>query len=157
MDTNAFIEAQRTACLKALAGHYALHTVQECWDELGRGNPGDRLYVAVDREWLAPAVTLHAPTKAQQAQARLRAARFGELDAGERDLLAWCAALNSTAFFLTTGDRAAVAAACELGLKDRLRSLEELAFAAGLKPALARHFTKGWLADIRTNFLFDSL
>ena len=87
----------------------------------------------------------------------MRTPLLNQIDAGERHLLAYVAAQDKNALLLTTGDRAAVRAACALGLDDRLRSLEELAGACGQKPAVAEWFKKKWLSTVKTEFVLDSM
>jgi hypothetical protein len=157
LDTCAVIAAHKTGCWNALTGSYQLHTVEECMKELGGGNPRDPGYVAVDQEALSKIITVHSPTKKEIVAARLKAASIAGLDAGERDLLAWCASQNPSSLLVTTGDRAAIIATCQLGLDGRLRSLEELANAVGSKPQLPRHFTKEWLSGVKTDYWLGAL
>lgn len=157
LDTCVIIEAHRTRCWKALAARHDLHTVDECIAELRTGNPRDREYVAVNCDAIARDVTIHIPTTAQKAALRLRSAKAGGLDAGERDLLAFFIAQDDRALLLTTGDRAAILAACELDLVKRLISLEELAREAGARPDLQHHFCKEWLSGIRTAFYLGEI
>jgi hypothetical protein len=55
-----------------------------------------------------------------------------------------------SAIILTTGDRAAIVSACELGLGQNLQSLEEVADTVGARAELQPHFRKKWLSEIRT-------
>lgn len=125
--------------------------------ELGGGNPRDPGYVAVDQEAVSKVFTVHSPTKKDIVAAQLKAASVAGLDAGEQDLLAWCAAQNPSSLFATTGDRAAVISACQLGMDGRLRSLEELANAVGSQPQFPRHFTKEWLSGVKTGYWLGTL
>jgi hypothetical protein len=102
-------------------------------------------------------VTVHAVTAADVLNATVKASNLAAIDKGERDLLAWAAAQNPNALLLTTGDRAAVKAACSLKLDGRLCSLEELAKQCGLSPKLNLWFTKDWLGSVKTEFLFDTI
>lgn len=157
LDTCAIIEAWRVGCWRALVSRFELHTVKECHDELGRGNPDDPDYVHVDTRKIEADIVVHVPTRANIVAAIFKSAAVNDIDKGERELLAWCAAQHTSAMILTTGDRAAIVAACELGLKDRLSSLEELANAAGVHPQLQNHYRQSWLTDIRTKWLLEKL
>jgi hypothetical protein len=157
LDTCAVIAAHSAGCWNALAANYDLHTVQECMNELGRGNPRDPKYVPVDQKAVSEIFTSHNPTKKDLVAAQLKSANLAGLDAGEKDLLAWCATQKPNTLLVTTGDRAAVIAACQLGLHDRLRSLEELVNAVGEKPKLPHHFTKAWLAEVKTEYWLEAL
>jgi len=99
-------------------------------------------------------VHVHTPTAAQLAAAGVTAPMVLTVDAGERTLLAWCFA-QPDALLLSTGDRAAVNAACRLGMQDRLVSLEELANRIGVRPRLPRQFTAAWLSEIRSEYLLN--
>jgi hypothetical protein len=153
LDTCAILEATRARCWQQLAGRFDLHTVAECRNELASGNRNDRRYVAVDLTTFDASVAVHSPTAAHHASAQLKSASFARLDPGEKDLLAWCAAAAPNALILTTGDRAAIVSACELGLAENLQSLEEVAQSVGAKPELQIHFRKKWLSEIRTEAL----
>jgi hypothetical protein len=85
-------------------------------------------------------------------QLRLRDADSGRLDAGEQHL--WSHALGrADKWIACCCDNAAVQAAVRLGWEDRLKSLEELARAAGANPAagmLKGQFGKARLSEWRT-------
>ena len=157
LDSCAIIEAHRTRCWKALLGRFELHTVHECWDELRRGDKRDSEYVAVDQDAIKGEIVVHQVDSSQRAAARLKCAKLGEIDAGERDLLAWCQHQKPGSFLLTTGDRAAITPACHLVLDRALVSLEEVAGQVGQKPKLQPHFNKVWLSKIRTECTMDLL
>jgi hypothetical protein len=157
LDTCAIIEAHRVGCWPNILSRFETHTVKSCRDELAAGDPSDPAYVPVDMSRIDADVVVHSPTAIQVASAILKSATMRGVQDGERDLLAWCAAQAPGAMILTTGDRAAIVAACELDLKDSLRSLEELAAIAGLHPALQNHYYTKWLTDIRTKWLLENL
>jgi len=157
LDTCAIIEAHRTGCWRQIVARFETHTVKKCRDELADGNPNDPDYVYVDMDRIDNDVKVHEPTKTDVANAILKSAAVRGIDDGERELLAWCATQQPGALILTTGDRAAIRAACELGLKDRLRSLEELAASAGMHPVLQNHYYTKWLTEIRTNWLMENI
>lgn len=152
LDTCVILAACRAGCWRALMGSYELHTTTECRLELTQGNRSDPKYVAVDMAEFDRRVLVHATTPGQIAAAGLKAPVVLGIDAGERTLLAWCLA-QPDALLLSTGDRAAVYAACLLGLQDRLTSLEELSARVGLRPRLPKQFTRVWLAEIRSDYL----
>lgn len=157
VDTNVVIEAVDTGCWAALLNKFDVRTVAEVRRETQAGNRLIKSYVVVDKTQFDAKVTVAEVTKVQLAAAQLRTPLLSQIDPGERHLLAYVAAQDKNALLLTTGDRAAVRAACALGLDDRLRSLEELAGACGQKPAVGDWFTKKWLSKVKTEFLLDSM
>ena len=142
VDTCVVIEATRTKCWNALLKHFAIRTVEEVRRETQAGNRRIHGYVKVDLSPFDAGVTVFKVSNLQIAMAQLKCQRMTVIDPGERDLLAYVAGLDERAWILTTGDRAAVWAACSLGLGDRLRSLEELAQQCGQKPLLGEWFKK---------------
>lgn len=153
VDTNVVIEAVDTKCWAALLNKFDVRTVAEVRRETQAGNRAIKGYVMVDKALFDAKVTVAEVSKLQLAAAQLRTALLSQIDRGERELLAYVAAQDENALLLTTGDRAAVRAACALGLGERLRSLEELAGACGQKPEVADWFTKKWLTRVKTDFL----
>lgn len=153
VDTNIIIEAVRTRCWNALAGHYQVETARTCYNE---AVAGDRLrpgYVVVDQEQLGMKLTaVHEVSDVQRAALAVRSPESDGLDDGERDLFAHLIG-RTDEFLLSCADRAAVKIACALGWKDRIHSLEKMAEAAGARPRLKSHFTEGWLSEVRTRFL----
>ena len=156
VDTNVVIEAIDCGCWKALLNHYDVRTVAEVRREAQAGNRRIKSYVVVDDALFDSKVTVVEVTNTQVAAAQLRSRLMTQIDPGERDLLAYVAVQDQNALVLTTGDRAAVRAACALGLAERLRSLEELAGDCGQKPAVADWFTKKWLSKVKMEFLLAS-
>lgn len=157
VDTNVVIEAVDTRCWMALLHKFDIRTVAEVRRETQASNRSIKNYVVVDKAVFDAKVTVADVTKVQLAAAQLRAPLLAQIDAGERHLLAYVIAQDKDALLLTTGDRAAVRAACALGLADRLKSLEELATACGLQPKVTEWHTKKWLSKVRTESLLDSL
>lgn len=157
LDTCAIIEAHRVGCWRQMVTRYEMHTVAECRDELRSGNARDSEYIAVDVDQLERDMVIHVLSVGQRIAAGVKSASFGVLDAGERDLLAWCAAQAQTAIIITTGDRAAIVAACELGLRDNLKPLEEIVAAIGVQAALKKHYCRVWLAEICTKCALDNI
>lgn len=158
VDTNVIIEAVRTRVWKALLGALRVETVRECWDETQRGSPHDPGYVTVTAADLAGLAEVHAVTDLERATLALTCADAAALDPGERDLLAHALtrqASGDTVWLVSSPDRACVRAAVALNLGDHTISLEELAQAAGARPALLpkEHFTRRWLSAERTKAL----
>ena len=157
VDTMIIIEAVDTGCWNAITGQRRIVTVDECAAELRRGDPSARGHVTVSEEDIrrASVVTL-APTDA--ATFRLRYPDAHRLDAGERDLLALAGSLT-VEFELCSSDRAAVAAAHELGWLDRIVSLEALADSVGarLRRPFKRQHTESHMAAWRTTLRMQNL
>ena len=157
LDTCVILEAHRVKCWKQLVSQYELHTVRRCYEELADGNPHDSDYIAVDRQQIAQEMTIHESVPRQCIAAATLATTFGGLDAGEKELLAWCADQDPQAMLITTGDRAAIVAACELGLRNCLQPLEEITDKIGLRVALQPHYCRAWLEKICSAFALDSI
>jgi hypothetical protein len=157
LDTCAIIEAHRVKCWKQLASHYELHTVRKCCEELADGDSRDPDYIAVDLKAIAPDIVIHEISSPQCVKAAIKAASFGGLDDGEKELLAWCADQAPKAMIITTGDRAAIVAACELGLRENLQPLEEIVGQIGLSVKLKRHYCRVWLQEICNKFALDNI
>ena len=150
LDTCAIIEAYRVNCWRQLVDRYELHTVRKCREELESGNPRDPDYIPVDLQQIDAAMVIHALAPEQKVAAAAQSATLGGLDEGEKDLLAWCAAQAPKAMIITTGDRAAIVAACELGLRENLQPLEEIAATVGIRADFQKHYRRAWLAEICT-------
>lgn len=156
VDANVVIGATESKCWRALLEQYDIRTVAEVRRETQSGDRRIKRYVVVDKVEFDKNVKVYEVTKLQIATAQLKTRLLTQIDAGERDLLAFVAAQEQSAWLLSTGDRAAVRAACALGLGDRMRSLEELAHKCGLKPFLPEWFTKKWLSRVKTEYLLDA-
>jgi len=152
VDTNIIIEAVRTRCWKALAGHFTVETVEKCLEEARTGDPMRRKYVAVEPEHLRGVNKAHAVTPLEKLRLAVTLPTADELDAGEQELFAHASGRTDT-WIGCCADRAAVKAAFALGWKDRIVSLEVLAQSVGAKPELKMHFRERWLSDLRTAFL----
>lgn len=157
VDTNVIFEAITTRCWAALLNHFDIRTVTEVKREAQAGNSLMRDYVEVDAAQFDAKVTVHKVSKVEIAEAQLRIPMMAQIDAGERDLLAYVAAQKEDALLISTADRAAVKAACALGLSNELRSLEELANSCGQKPKVSDWHTKKWLSGVKTDYLMDSI
>ncbi|WP_326541207.1 hypothetical protein [Pseudorhodoferax sp.] len=153
MDTNIIIEAFRTRCWKALCGHFAIETVETCFQEALAGDPLRPGYVTVDaKDLIVGLKARHAVSELERIQLNLQLPAAATLDAGERDLLAHGLG-RSDAWIVSCADRAGVNAALALGWEPRVVSLEKLAKAVGTKPALKGHFGEAWLSQVRTDHL----
>jgi len=157
VDTNVVLEAQRTGCLLDILERFDVRTVEMVRIEIQTGDQRREGYVTVDMEEFSAKTTINRVTDVQLLQAASRAPSLPALDPGERDLLALVASENPRSLLLTTADKAAVKTACQLGLGDRLISLEEIAGQCGKNPALKKHYSKAWLGQVRAEFLFDTL
>lgn len=148
VDTMVVIEATRTKCWKAILNRYDVRTVTTVEVETQSGARGIGGYVKVDGDLFRNKVKVSEVSCLDLAEAMERSATLVGIDAGERDLLAY-AVKQPEGLILTTADRAAVRCACELGMAERLISLEELAQACGQKPELKDHYSKSWLAWVK--------
>ncbi|MDA3925765.1 MAG: hypothetical protein PF904_13790 [Kiritimatiellae bacterium] len=140
-----------------MVDRYELHTVRKCCEELADGNPYDPEYIAVDQGQIARDMVIHDVTPVQCVKAATKAATLSGLDAGEKELLAWCAEHDRDAMIITTGDRAAIVTACELNLREKLKSLEEITKPIGVNPKFRHHFCRTWLEQVCAAFALDNL
>jgi hypothetical protein len=151
VDTMIVIEAVRTGCWNAITGQRQVVTVEECAEELRRGDPGTREYVRVTNQDIAR-ITI-APLAAEDAPAlRLAYPAADGLDAGERDLLAH-AMTRTDEFQVCSCDKAALVAAHALAWLDRVVSLEAVATSVGARPnpRLKVQFTEARMVQWRTS------
>jgi hypothetical protein len=153
VDTMIVIEAVRTGCWNAISGQREIVTVEECAEELRRGDPAAPGYVRVTDEDIARA-TVEPLSAETSARFRLTYADADGLDPGERDLLALAASREGD-FRVCSCDKAAVRAAHALGWLDRVISLESLAHSVGVRPhpTLKKQFTEArmrvWRVSLR--------
>ena len=155
VDTMIVIEAVDTGCWNAITGGRRIVTVDECAEELRRGDPSRRGYVPVSEADIARA-SVRSLSPAADATFRLEYADADRLDSGERDLLAFAYALRED--FEPRGcDRAAVAAAHALGWLDQVVSLQTLATSVGARPRrpFRRQYTDRELAGWRTRLMLS--
>ena len=150
------IEAVDTRCWNAIAGGRRIVTVEECAEELRRGDPSMRGYVPVREQDIARA-TVRPLSSAADVTFRLQYPDAHRLDAGERDLLA-LAYMLADGFVLCSCDKAAVTAAHALGWLDRVVSLEALATSVGGRPRrpFRRQYTVRQLEAWRTSLLLEA-
>jgi hypothetical protein len=156
VDTNVLLEAQRTGCLADIMERFEVRTVEMVQIEAQTGDRRRQGYVEINMGEFRAKVTIQKVTDVHRLQASARAPSLVALDPGERDLLAFVASEDPGSLLLTTADKAAVKTACQLGLENRLISLEEIAGRCGKNPILKRHYSKSWLGQVRTEFLFGT-
>lgn len=155
VDTNIIIEAVRTRCWGALTAHFRIETVERCCEEARTGQLHRPGYVVIEERTLRERLVANAVSDSDLALLSIEYANASNLDAGERHLWAH-AFIREDAWIASTGDKAAFFAACQMGWRDRLISLEELANAAGARHALKEikpHFTKARLEQWAAEFL----
>jgi hypothetical protein len=147
VDTNIILECWRVGSWRALAGGYAVETVEDCVTETQTGfqrrRPEQRIDAAALRQSLA---RVHDVSPAQAAAAIVRDEGISFLDVGERSL--WAHALTRTdAWVLCGPDRASLRFGVRLGFRDRLVALERLLSDVGHRPreALRPAYTSRWL------------
>jgi len=133
VDTNVIIEAHRTGTWAALVGAYGVATVDDCVTETQTGyhrrNP-EQLINA--RDLRASLAAVHNVADSDRAKFAVRISGI-TLDRGEESL--WAHALERVGtWFLCGPDRASLRVAVQLGLRERLVSLEELLEKAGHRP-----------------------
>jgi len=152
MDTNAIIEAVRTECWKAIAHRFRVETVEKCIEEAMSGESTRPAYVKVTAEHVALIRCQHLVTRLERATLALQCPSANHLDDGERDLIAHALGRDDESWLLCSPDKAAVRAAVQLDVGDRLTSVEELASQAGMKPKppLYDHHTQARLVEWRT-------
>ena len=153
LDTNVFIEAERSECLNSITGYYDhLCTVDQVIEELNTGLHGSSDNIKVNTDSLE--VEVNHVTPLDQATLKLQLAGEIELDAGGFDLLAKIINLGNNSFFVCSPDTACVRAAHFLGFGEKVISLEELVDLSGKQNIrLQDHFGKKWLGDLRLDIL----
>jgi hypothetical protein len=157
VDTNIIIEAVRTGCWNALRAYFSIETVDKCCEEARTGDLRRPGYVVVDDNALRDRLRVHRPTPLELSALDLRESEGRRLDPGERHLWAHAFARND-AWLACCCDNAAIRVAVRLGWEDRLKSLEELAHAAGANPAVAKlkeQFHTARLSATRTAALLE--
>jgi hypothetical protein len=147
VDTNVIIECHRTRTWAALAGGYAVETVEKCFEETQTGFQRRRPEQQIDPVKLSNSLKkrIHEVGDALRASAMLREPLFGSLDAGEQHL--WAHALGRKDGWILCGpDKASLRFGIRCGFRERLVSLEKLLKDAGLKPKdLKTAYTTKWL------------
>lgn len=157
VDTNIIIECVRVGCWGALRAHFSVETVEKCCEEARTGDLRRPGYVAVEEKALREKLKVHQVTQQALATLVVRDPDSRRLDAGELHL--WAHALTrADTWIASCCDNAAVQAAVRLGWEDRLKSLEELARAAGANPAAGKlkdQFSTARLSGWRTAALLN--
>ena len=147
VDTNAILEAWRVGAWRALAGGYALETVEECVIETQTGLQRRRPEQQIDREaLLAGLKAVHTVSDGERAAALVRDGEIAMLDEGEKAL--WAHALvRADAWVLCGPDKASLRIGVRLDLRDRLVALERLLDDAGFRPRtpLRSAYRQDWL------------
>lgn len=157
VDTNIIIEAFRTHCWNALTSHFAVETVEKCYEEALTGDPLRPGYIKVDAGQLRKGLhNRHSVSDIERMTLMLKLTKPGSIDAGERDLFAHV--LNRKDAWITScADRAAVNTVLELGWEERLVALEALGHSAGARPVLKHNYTDRWLSEVRTAFKLERM
>ncbi len=159
LDTNAIIEAVRTGVWAAICGGLLVETVAECADECRRGDQIGSDYVVVNQTDLDRLRAIHVPTDDQIA-AVLANPKSAALDDGERDLMAHALSrAEPPQWLVCSPDLASIKFAVDIGLGDRLTSLEETVRKVGGRTAspLRRHFSANWLSGRRTEAILGAI
>lgn len=155
VDTNIIIEAVRTRCWNALVAHFRMETVEKCCEEARTGHLHRPGYVEIEEKSLRERLVSNVVGEIELVTLSLQYPNAANLDAGERHLWAH-AATRDDVWIASTGDKAAFYAACTLGWRDRMVSLEKLADIAGAKHAIKEikpHFTTACLEQWGAEFL----
>ena len=144
--TNVIIECHRAGAWAALAGGYAVETVEKCVEETQTGFQRRRPEQRIDQRKLTKVLAaVHIVSAEQSVAAALTNSLFGALDEGEQDL--WAHALSRADSWVLCGpDKASLRFGIRCGFRDRLWALERLLKDAGLKPkGLKPAYTTAWL------------
>lgn len=157
VDTMIIIEAHRSGQWKPLCEHYKIDTVEKCVEEAETGNQNRRNPVNVDTATLNRIVKPKKISEKEIASLILGEESAGNLDDGEKHLLAYAMTLGSDVFFLCSPDKACMRVGHCLGMLDKFVSLEELLDGAGARAKLKDNYTTRWLnkkkSDIRLGIL----
>jgi hypothetical protein len=134
VDTNVILECWRVGAWRALAGGYAVETVEDCAIETQTGFQRRRPEQRIDEAELRRSVArVHPVSQAELAAAAVRDEMLSFLDPGERAL--WTHALTRTDPWLLCGpDKASLRLGIRLGFRDRLVALERLLDEWGIVP-----------------------
>ena len=155
VDTNVILECWRVDAWRALAGGYAVETVEDCVTETQTGFQRRRREEQVDRAALvASLAAVHMVGNHELAAAAVRDSAHAFLDVGERSL--WAHALIRTdAWVLCGPDKASLRFGVRLGLRDRLVALEQLLQDAGHRPRvpLKHAYTSAWSTKALTELV----
>lgn len=154
VDTMIIFEATQCRCFAMILNHFDVHTVDVVAQEATAGDPRRDDYIEVDKKLLAK-TTVHPTNPGMIARATVKSPLMTQIHKGERALLAYIWEAKPTGFYLTSCDHAAVRAACALGFDRYLKSLEEIARAAGASPKVKDWYTSRWLSIAITKYHMD--
>lgn len=159
MDSNAIIEAHRLRCWPNLIAFFSVETVERCVTECATGGQQlHRDYVPVDTTALREKVSIHVVNDAMRAQLVLLEHSAADLDAGEKDLLAYAITLPPNVFLVCSPDKACMKVASKLGLLHRLVSLQALADRVGRgKLDFKRNYTEKWHREQCSSILMGTI
>lgn len=145
VDTNVILACWRIGAWRALAGGYAVETVEDCVTETQTGFQRRRVEERIDEAELRRSLKgVHAVTDTERARVAVQGTDLA-LDPGELSL--WAHALSRADAWLLCGpDKASLRLGIRLGFRERLASLEALLDGVGYRPrqALNPAFTKAW-------------
>jgi len=150
-DTMAIKAAHEYGLWNALRKTYDLRSVPICVQEATQ--PNSKGYILVRRSYkeVAAELTLGEVTPTASIALRLEVGHMSDLDAGERDLLAYARTLPPDTWWLCGPDNGTVRAMQMLRIFDRMVSLETVARGAGCRvDRLPSQFRDRWLSDHRT-------
>lgn len=157
VDTNVILQAFKSGTWTAICQTYAVETVEKCIEEALTGDANAPGYIQVDPQVLIDGLAgRHLVDNRQIVSFFFSHPQCQGLDAGELHLLAWLHAQGKIAnahVLVSTADKAALVAACNIGLADLLESLESLAKKSGVTKGqidgLENHYRTTWLGDIK--------
>ncbi|MBE0643506.1 MAG: hypothetical protein IH600_05460 [Bacteroidetes bacterium] len=158
VDTMIIFEAHRTGCWASLTGSYDIRTVEKVLEEALRGRKNREGYIEVNAEDFGTKVIVETVTELQLLQAFIENEQLAYLDDGEKHLLTHLLSFDrsTSEFQVSTADKAAIHAACRLGLTDHLVALEELVRTGTLQIALKSQYTRSFLSAEKTKFLLNA-
>jgi hypothetical protein len=147
VDTNVILECWRVGAWRALAGGYAVETMEDCVIETQTGFQRRRPEQRIDETELRRSMAqVHPVDHADLAAAIVQDETLSFLDVGERSL--WAHALTRADTWVLCGpDKASLRFGVRLGFRDRLVALERLLTDAGHRPreALKAWYSARWL------------
>lgn len=155
VDTMIILEAHRTGCWASLTGSYDVRTVEKVKEEALRGRKNRSEYIEVDAVEFDSRIHVETVTASQIVAASIEHERLAYLDDGEKHLLAYLLSIDrmTTDFKVSTADKAAILAACAIGMMDQLVSLEELVRPGTLTVPLKTNYSRTFLSEERTKYL----
>ena len=147
VDTNVIIECWRVGAWRALAGGYAVETVEDCVTETQTGHQRRRAEQRIELGELRQSLTrIHEVTREQLAAAIVGDETLAFLDVGEQAL--WARTLTrQDAWVLCGPDKASLRFGVRAGFRDRLVAMERVLSDVGHRPhvPLRQNYTSRWL------------